>query len=67
MIPAGDRKAKRAAARRERARRRTICLGDPATGQKACRNLAPGLINTCSLCNCPIALKTAGTCPANRW
>jgi len=67
MIPTGDKKAKREAARRERDRRKTICLGDPATGKKPCISLAPGLVNTCSLCHCPIVLKIAGTCPANRW
>ena len=67
MIPVGDKKAAREAARRERARRRTICVGDPATGQKPCQNLDPAIIKTCSLCHCPIALKTAGKCPANRW
>lgn len=67
MMAAGDKQAKKAAARRERARRRAICVGDPATGQAACPQLAPGLIKTCRVCNCPIALKVAGACPDNRW
>lgn len=58
---------KKAAARRERARRRAICEGDPGKGVKPCANLVPGLIKTCGLCHCPIALKAAGTCPDNRW
>ena len=67
MIPVGDKKAKREAARRERDRRKAICVGNPETGQKPCINLDDSLIKTCKLCHCPIVLKTAGTCPANRW
>lgn len=52
---AGDKKQ----ARQERARRRAICV--------ACPFVTKTLIKLCSKCNCPIVLKTAGSCPDNRW
>lgn len=56
MIQGGDKQQER----QERARKRAIC--------EKCPHLMKGLIKTCGLCGCVIALKTiSGKCPANKW